>query len=213
LPGSRRTIAALTLAAAVAGAGELSAHRLDEYLQAARVGIEPDRVELELEMTPGVGVAGAILAEIDADGDGALSDGEQRAYAHVVVSAIRVQVDGMPVRLEPADSTFAGVDALRRGEGTIRLRSAAALPGLSSGNHRLVLRNDYRPRVSAYLSNALVPVSPRVAVVAQARDADQSRLTVDYVLRPETSRIAPWVAAALAALGLGAAIRFRPSFR
>ena len=38
----------------VAVAGPVSAHRLDEYLQAARIGIDPERVQIELDLTPGV---------------------------------------------------------------------------------------------------------------------------------------------------------------
>jgi hypothetical protein len=46
-------LAAIVLAA---GAG-LSAHRHDEYLQAARIAIDPDGVRLELSLTPGIAVS------------------------------------------------------------------------------------------------------------------------------------------------------------
>jgi hypothetical protein len=52
-------------AACAAGAG-VSAHRLDECLQAARIAIEPDHVGLELDLTPGRAVADAIIADIAA---------------------------------------------------------------------------------------------------------------------------------------------------
>ena len=36
----------------IAGGTRASAHRLDEFLQAARIAIEPDRVALEMSLTP-----------------------------------------------------------------------------------------------------------------------------------------------------------------
>ena len=72
---------------------------------------------------------------------------------------------------------------MRRGEGTIRLQSAATLPRLSMGPHQLLFRNGHHPDRSVYLANALVPDSDDVAVTAQRRDVDQTELTIDYVLR------------------------------
>jgi hypothetical protein len=48
-------LAALVLVVAAGGAA--SAHRMAEYLRAARLGIEPDRVAIELDLTPGIAVA------------------------------------------------------------------------------------------------------------------------------------------------------------
>jgi hypothetical protein len=58
-----------------------SAHRLDEYLQAAMLSLEKDRVQVQLRLTPGVAVFPFIVSIIDTDSDGAISIGEQRAYA------------------------------------------------------------------------------------------------------------------------------------
>src|SRR5215210_2258008 len=62
-------IGALTLSLVLGAARSTSAHRLDEYLQATRLAIEPDRVEIALDLTPGIAVAESIVAEIDADGN------------------------------------------------------------------------------------------------------------------------------------------------
>jgi hypothetical protein len=143
--GSSRAAAALALVLAVLGAAELSAHRRDEYLQAARIAIDPGRVEIELDLTPGIALADAILADIDRNRDGSLSADEQQAYASQVVRALTLEVDGTTVRTELGATTFQDTDAVRRGEGTIRLHSAATLPRVSSGVHQLLFRNGHHP--------------------------------------------------------------------
>ena len=161
----------------------VSAHRTDEYLQAARVAVDPDRVELELDLTPGIAVAETIIADIDRDRDGWLSPHEQQAYAARVVSAVELEVDGRPLQVQTAALTFPDLDTVRRGEGTIRLRSAAILPPQSVGAHQLFFRNTHRQDLSVYLANAVAPTSDRVAIAAQRRDRDQRELTIDYTVR------------------------------
>lgn len=56
-------LALLTLASV--GGTSLSAHRRDEYLQAARLAIEPGAVHIELDLTPGIALAEAIISDID----------------------------------------------------------------------------------------------------------------------------------------------------
>lgn len=172
----------------VAGGAGVSAHRTDEYLQAARLAIDPARVQIELDLTPGIALAEAILADIDRNRDGTLSAEEQRAYATLVLDALTLEVDGTPVRAELADVRFPDADAIKRGEGTIRLHSSAILPRQSSGVHQLLFRNRHHPDRSVYLANALVPESAQVAVSAQRRDRDQTELTIDYLVRAAPAR-------------------------
>jgi hypothetical protein len=122
---------ALTMAIA-AGAG-VSAHRADEYLQAARLAIAPGRVQVELDMTPGIALAEAILADIDRDRDGSLSAEEQRAYARLVLGALDLEIDGRRLPAPLDTSSFPAPEAVRCGEGTIRIQSAVMLPRLSTG--------------------------------------------------------------------------------
>src|SRR5438094_760267 len=130
--------ATIILALVAIGGAALSAHRRDEYLQAARLAIDPDRVRVELDLTPGIAMAGAIIADIDRNRDGSLSAEEQRIYASLVMNALTLEADGTPVRAQLAGSSFPEPDAMRRGEGTIRLQSAATLPPASSGFHQLL---------------------------------------------------------------------------
>jgi hypothetical protein len=159
-----------------------SAHRRDEYLQAARLAIDPDRVELALDLTAGIAVAEAVLSEIDLDKDGLISVAEARAYSDRVLSAIALDVDGIPLRVELVDSTFPAFDSVRRGEGTTRIQAAASMPRLTDGLHHLRYRNAYRSDIGVYLANALVPASDRVMVAAQRRDTSQRDLVIDYML-------------------------------
>jgi hypothetical protein len=173
---------AAVLLAVIMASVSLSAHRRDEYLQATRLAVEPGRVALEIDLTPGIAVADAIIAEIDRDHDGTLSIVEQQAYARSVLAAIELQVDSRPLHVEPGASAFPDLDAFRRGEGVIRLESVVNLPRLSSGDHHLFFRNAHRLVGSVYLANALVPRNDRITIVAQRRDSEQRDLTIDYVL-------------------------------
>jgi nickel/cobalt transporter (NicO) family protein len=201
LPPGNTAVLVIAVAAAAVGNTAVSAHRLDECLQAARIGVAPDRVEIELDVTPGTAVADAILSDIDGNGDGSLSQLEQGIYVRRVLGSVDVVIDDRATALIPGPSTFPSVDALRLGEGTVRLRAVAAIPDAADGNHRVLFRNRYRGDVSVYLANALVPESNRVAITGQRHEAGQRELEIDYVVGsgPSTSTVA-WVLGGMAAL-------------
>jgi hypothetical protein len=163
----------------------VSAHRYDEYLQAARLAVDPDRVQLELDLTPGIAVAGKVWSEIDLDADRSISAAEARAYSQHVLSIVTLSVDGLPLGVELVDSEFPAIDSVLSGDGTARIRATARMPHLADGRHHLRYRNSFRTDIGVYLANTLVPVSDRVTVEAQRRDVDQRDLTVDYTLRPD----------------------------
>jgi len=170
------------LALTLLATADVFAHRTEDYLQAARIGVEPDRIQITLDLTPGTAVAESFLAAIDRDGDGALSAAEQRTYARQMVSALQVELDGRSLHTNVRASCFPEAAAVRRGEGSVRLDIEATVPDLSPGSHRLLFRNAHLAGHSAYLANALVPESDRVAVTAQRRDRDQSELIIEYTM-------------------------------
>jgi hypothetical protein len=180
-------IGALTLLLVLLSGESTSAHRQDEYLQAARLALDPDRVQLVLDLTPGIAVAEAVLAEIDLDANRSISAAEARAYSERVLRAVALDVDGVPLRVELVDSVVAAVDTALNGEGTTRIHAVAAMAPLADGRHRLRYRNTYRPDIGVYLANALVPDSDRVTVAAQRRDVDQRELIIDYTLRADAA--------------------------
>jgi hypothetical protein len=77
----------LTVAAAIAlSVGAFAfAHRLDEYLQATIISIEKDRVQAFMRLIPGVAVSSAVIASIDTNADGVISETEQQIYAERVL--------------------------------------------------------------------------------------------------------------------------------
>ena len=139
-------------------------------------------MELALDLTPGIAVADVVLSEIDVDRNGLISVAEARAYADRVLSAIALDVDGIPLRVELTESTFPTLDSVRNGEGTARIHAAASMPRLADGLHHLRYRNAYRSDIGVYLANALVPASDRVIVATQRRDLYQRDLVIDYML-------------------------------
>ena len=167
---------------------DVSAHRREDYLQAARIGLEPDRVLITLDLTPGIAVAESFMAALDQDGDGALSTEEQRRYARQVATGLEVEIDERPLQPRVLSWSCPAPSAFRRGEGTLRLQLQATLPKGSAGSHRLLFRNAHLAGHSAYLANALVPESARVAVTAQRRNPDQSELTIEYTVQGYVGR-------------------------
>ena len=191
-------------------AGSSFAHRRDEYLQATRLAIDPDRVQIELDLTPGIAVAESVLADVDLDRNRSISAGEADAYCARLLSAMVVDVDGRPLALALTSSAFPDVGAMMTGEGTMRLQAVAAMPRLSGGTHRLRYRNSHRSDIAVYLVNALVPASDRVAVAAQRRDVDQRDVTIEYTLRPDAAtRIRGGVLVAVAGAVIWLAVWWR----
>jgi hypothetical protein len=158
----------------------LGAHRLDEYLQAARIAIEADRVVVELDLTPGVAVGPSVLSAIDGDRDGAITDAEGEEYARRVVDALVLQVDGRPVRPTLEGRSMPAWRDVADGTAAIRLQASAMLPSLASGRHALFFRNVHRSDIGVYLVNALVPADERIAIGRQRRDPLQREVTIDF---------------------------------
>ena len=176
---------ALTALVVLLSAGRPSAHRLDEYLQAARLDIYPERVEIVLDLAPGIAVVEDVVAALDRDLNGSIDESEARAFAEDVLRAIALDADGVPLKVALIDSASPALDALRCGDGAVRIRAAAPIPPLAEGLHHLRFRNQYRGDAGVYLANALVPATDRVIVAAQHRNVDQRDLVVDYNLRGE----------------------------
>ena len=180
---ARERLAHLVLLAIVVTGARTESHRLDEYLQAARVDIDPTGVEVHLALTPGVDVADTIVRDIDVDNDGVLSPKERDAYVGRVLDAFHVDVDGRAIRLHSTSSHFPVPADLRGGEGTIAIRVGSDIQTFAPGAHRLHVRNTHHAEIGAYLANALVPRTSAIEIAGQERSADQSDLTIDFVVR------------------------------
>ena len=155
------------------------AHRLDEYLQATLISLDHDHFTAELTLSPGVAVVSQVLREIDLDGDGEISTGEQHRYATKVLSDLTLSVDGRAVAPEILSATFAPLSELRDGTGAIRIHLRANLPPGGS-LRKLVIENHHQSAIAAYQVNALVPRDPALRILAQKRNYTQSSYEVEY---------------------------------
>ena len=140
----------------LAAGGDVSAHRLDEYLQATRVSIARDQLALEMDLTPGVSIAIECHRPLDTNADGAIAPAEAEAYGRTVLSDLLMTLDDDRVGMTLLRIEFPTVDEMRDGMGTIRLRAAGSVEA-GSGRHRLQFFNNHRPETSVYMVNALVP--------------------------------------------------------
>ncbi len=158
------------------------AHRLDEYLQATLVTIEPGEVRLQINLTPGVAVAERVLAQIDRDHNGVISTSEAAAYAELVRHHLTIELDHRKVVLSLAASHYPAPTELRTGWGIIQLEFSAAIGPLRDGAHKLNLKNRHLPALSVYLLNATQPRSGLVQIARQTRNNQQSIGEIEFVI-------------------------------
>ena len=183
----------------LAAALPASAHRVDEYLQATRISVDRDRVNLELSLTPGVSLAPLVFFWIDTDHDGHISRKEGEAYAQQVLGSLDLNVDDRPVSVTLSEQQFPEFREMNLGVGVVRLRASAKLKGIADGNHRVLYRNTHKPEWSVYLANALVPEDDHIEITEQRRDNTQRELTIDYRILPGAQRASPsWFLAVFA---------------
>jgi len=149
------------------------AHRLDEYLQATILSIEPGSVHATMRLVPGVAVAPGVIASVDSDHDGMLSPDEQHRYAERVLADLQLKEDGRNLLLHLTSVTFPTVDQMKMGTGEIELAFSADLPAVR-GEHQLVFENDHKRGISVYLVNSLVPQNKNLQLEAQSRNQNQS---------------------------------------
>jgi hypothetical protein len=187
---------------AISLAGDASAHRLDEYLQATLIGVTRDGIDVEIQLTPGVAVLPVVMAVIDRDRDGRISLEEERVYAARVARDVELRVDGAPAALSLMESTFPALEAMRAGLGTIRMKLRTKRTG-----HALRFENRHLPQVSAYLVNCLAAPADGLMVGRQERDEAQRSIAFEYSFGAgsEPGPLAAWIARGsfwLAALGM-----------
>lgn len=158
------------------------AHRLDEYLQATLVTIEPGEVRLQINFTPGVAVAEQVLSLIDRDRDSVISTNEFTAYCKSVKRDLILQLDQRKLELKLTSSNCPSPAELRTGSGIMQMEFSATIGSLSSGAHRLSLKNRHLRALSVYLFNAAQPRSGSVHITRQKRNDSQSSGEIDFTV-------------------------------
>ena len=91
-----RSVVRAALALVLVQPGTAAAHRLDEYLQATRIAVNIDSVDLDIDLTAGVEVAPKVWALVDADGNGRVSEAEAETYSNTLLAAMSLRVDNRP---------------------------------------------------------------------------------------------------------------------
>ena len=160
----------------------VQAHRLDELLQATLIAVGPDTVGLEINLTPGVEIAQALISRMDTNRDGAISSSEARDFAAEVLQFVGLKLDGRKLTLEQTGTSVSPPGELRAGVGSIRISATARLESVPVGEHQLHYENSYLKGGSAYLVNALVPEAPVVTILRQDRDERQTVFRLAYAL-------------------------------
>jgi hypothetical protein len=177
-----------------------SAHRLDEYLQAARVSLAHTRVALEIDLTPGASVADAIIALVDRDGDKRISPLEAERYGREVLADVVLELDGRAISLTLDHVEAPSLEEMRHGLGTIQLRASGDVEARITRRRELHFQNNHQPGSSVYLVNALIPRDPGISVVEQTRDAKQRDVRIEYSVRPHWPKYVYWPVLAVVAL-------------
>ena len=165
-----------------------NAHRLDEYLQATLVSIEPDRIRLQIQLTPGVQVAEPVLRLVDLNHDGRIAPEEADAYADLVKSSLSLKLDGRNLRLTVQVIESPEAADLRTGLGAIQIELSAAMESLTAGAHQLTFENRHQTNLSVFQVNAVLPRSKDVVIRRQERNEIQSRATIHFTREEPWSR-------------------------
>ena len=173
----------------------VSAHVLDEYVQATQITLAPNGIGAELHLTPGVHIADRIFKLIDLDHNGQISPAEAEGYAGSVLKGIALEVDGQRLPLTMTRFQLPSRSEMKEGVAVIRL-DVWANCFLSQGEHQLDFRNEHLPQLSAYLVNVLVPKDDTIAIDAQQRDVLQHQLQATFRVNstetPATAVRSPW---------------------
>ncbi len=165
------------------------AHRLDEYLQAIILSVEKDHVLVSMRLIPGVAVASTVLASIDTNGDGVISETEQRTYAERVLRDLSITIDGKSALPTLVSQKFPAIEELKEGLGEIHIEFTVDLPS-GGRERRIAFENHHRNEISVYLMNCLVPRDPDIRILAQNRNENQSFYQLDYAQLGDSSRLA-----------------------
>jgi hypothetical protein len=173
-------------------AASINAHRLDEYLQGTIISVEKNSLHAQMTLTPGVAIFPALLASIDTDGDGTISEKEQHAYAQQVLNDLSLQIDGEHLTPHLLALKFSSVEEMRDGRGEIQIEWGADLPA-GGRNRKVVLENRHRSQIAAYQVNALVPRDPDIRITGQDRNYVQSKYQMTY---QQAGVSTPWSSAA-----------------
>jgi hypothetical protein len=188
------------------------AHRVDEYLQATRLSIGIDRVDLEMDLTAGIALASEVFGWMDTNRDGEISSAEGEAYARQVLRSVVLKAYVRPMVITLVETSVPEFREMNLGVGTIRLRATARIPISAAGHHQVSFLNADKPESSVYLVNALVPENPRIQITDQRRDVAQHGLMLDYAVVADSTTPSSRTFALFAGLVMAGCLFLRCAF-
>lgn len=130
-------------------------------------------------LTPGANVLPSVLADIDADADGSISEAEQRSYAARVLADLSITLNGAPLSPRLVTVEFPALAPMKEGLGEIHLEFTVELPR-GGTNRSLRLANRHHSRIAVYQVNSLVSRDPAIRIGTLHRDATQSVFELEY---------------------------------
>ena len=159
------------------------AHPLDEVVQGAYLTLAPGEVRLELDLTPGIEVAGALLQALDADADRIITEAEAQGYAERMLARSTLTLYDVALSWMLDEVDVPPYRDLELGGGTIIIRAVARRPD-SAGAHVLSYRNDHQPAASRRMANVFLRPGEgwQYRVTEQRRSDDGRQLTVTYTV-------------------------------
>jgi nickel/cobalt transporter (NicO) family protein len=160
----------------------VSAHPLDEFLQAMYVSLGGDQIGVEVDLTPGVLVGPQVVQLIDTNGDGQITEEEAQSYARQVFQQLSVELDGQPRAIVLTKVVAAPVLNLASGAGSLQLIGTLDSSVIAAGTHELTIQNHYAPIQSMYQSAVVLDKPNQVGVGKQTRDQTLQSLRVDFNL-------------------------------
>jgi hypothetical protein len=157
------------------------AHPVDEIVQGAYLTLAPGEVRLELDVTPGSKVAGAVLKSLDANADKTVTDAEARAYAGRVLAQSTLALDGVTAPWTLDRVSAPPYQNLQTGNGVLKIYAVAKRPD-RAGARTMSYQNRYQPAKSQCIANVfLQPAAGWVyQVTGQQRSDDGRQLVIKY---------------------------------
>jgi hypothetical protein len=122
MTGQKGYVAFAMLAMCLGATSWAGAHRVDEYLQASRIAVGTDRVDIEIDLTAGMSMASQVAGWVDTNGDGSVSAAEGDAYAREILRSVALSADGRSATIDLVDVHVPDLQEMNLGVGTIVVR-------------------------------------------------------------------------------------------
>lgn len=162
----------------------VSAHPEDDFVQASYLTLTGEELLLDLDFRIGVEITSQVIATIDTDGDGIISELEASTYADQVTAALRLEINGQAIELTRLGMEFPSVAMLEDDLGIIQFHFSAPLPNTYPGKYEIIYENAFAPEglTNHYLVNGFVQRTAQndIDITAQERDWEQQSITLTY---------------------------------